>query len=69
MPKFTLNETLWTLYCALAEDYCGDPAEKQRIMRCALKNCYSSLALWLGYLTEIEKSCAGDLSELESVVG
>ena len=66
---FTLNEQLWSLYTAYAEDMCSaDQNEKMRILRCSLKNCYQSLPLWLTYLTELERtSDSGDLSTLEQV--
>ena len=66
---FTLNEQLWSLYTAYAEDMCSaDQNEKMRILRCSLKNCYQSLPLWLTYLTELERTAdSGDLSTLEQV--
>ena len=54
LQRFTQNEQLWTLYTNFALDQCSDETEKMRILRCSLKNCYSSVPLWLTYLRYME---------------
>ena len=67
LPSFTLNEQLWTLYCEFTSDFCSDNDEKMRILRCSLKNCYTSVPLWLGYLIELERTESG-LETLQKVI-
>lgn len=69
LPLFTLNEQLWKLYCGFTADLCsGDNEERLRILRCSLKNCYTSSDLWIGYLLELERQ-GNDRETIEAVVG